>query len=154
MPDKNPPRAYDLTKPSEIERLVRECRGYIHTCRRDHHGTDREGRQFAIEALEALADGVWKLSAEHAPAKVSLASLAPTNEQELATARAIFNAKTPGADGRISGSTSYLQREMGIGYNKAARLIEQLEEEQFLTPPDSEGKRRLYAQGIEAAEEE
>ena len=50
----NPPRAYDLSKPDERLRLLREVRGYLHTCRRQHHGTDMEGRWFAIEAVEQL----------------------------------------------------------------------------------------------------
>lgn len=49
------PVAYDLDDPREVLRLYRECAGYLHTCRRDHHGTDREGREFAMDALAALA---------------------------------------------------------------------------------------------------
>lgn len=40
-------------------------------------------------------------------------------------------------------STSYLQREMRIGYNRAARLIEQMEKEGIVTPVDALGKRYL-----------
>ena len=40
-------------------------------------------------------------------------------------------------------STSYLQREMRIGYNRAARLIEQMEKEGIVTPLDALGKRSL-----------
>jgi hypothetical protein len=50
----NPPRTYVLSDPKERQRLFREVRGYLHTCRREHHGTDWEGRRFAIEALDAL----------------------------------------------------------------------------------------------------
>lgn len=50
------PQPFDLTNPSEIRRLLLECEGYLHTCRRDHHGTDFEGRRYAMEALKALAD--------------------------------------------------------------------------------------------------
>ena len=52
----NKPRPYDLSDREEIFRLARECAGYLHTCRGDHHGTDWEGRKFAIDALEAI----WK----------------------------------------------------------------------------------------------
>lgn len=51
----NKPRAYDINDPAEIARLYRECSGYLKTCRRHHHGTDYEGRRFAIEALDRLA---------------------------------------------------------------------------------------------------
>jgi len=51
------PRPYDLSQPDEFRRLMREVRGYIHTCRREHHGTDFKGRQFAVEALEQICAG-------------------------------------------------------------------------------------------------
>ena len=50
------PRAFDLDNPAEIRRLLRECEGCLNTCRRDHHGTDFQGRQFAMVALRALAE--------------------------------------------------------------------------------------------------
>ena len=40
-------------------------------------------------------------------------------------------------------SISYLQRKLRIGYNKAANLIEQMEEEGILSSPDVQGKRRI-----------
>jgi hypothetical protein len=51
------PKPYDLNQPSELIRLLRECRGYLHTCRRDHHGTDFQGRQFAMEAIDRICSG-------------------------------------------------------------------------------------------------
>jgi hypothetical protein len=50
------PQAYDLTQKAEFLRLMREAAGYLMTCRSDHHGTDREGRNFAIAALKELAE--------------------------------------------------------------------------------------------------
>ncbi len=40
-------------------------------------------------------------------------------------------------------STSYIQRKLGIGYNKAARLVEQMEEEQLVSPANHVGKREI-----------
>ncbi len=40
-------------------------------------------------------------------------------------------------------SISYLQRKLGIGYNKAASLIEALESEGFLSAPNSKGERNI-----------
>lgn len=40
-------------------------------------------------------------------------------------------------------SISYLQRQMQIGYNRAARLMEQMEQRSVVTPPNSLGKRHL-----------
>jgi S-DNA-T family DNA segregation ATPase FtsK/SpoIIIE len=44
-------------------------------------------------------------------------------------------------DGKAS--TSYLQRRLGIGYNRAADLIERMESEGLISPADSVGRRRV-----------
>jgi len=40
-------------------------------------------------------------------------------------------------------STSYIQRKLGVGYNKAARLVEQMEDEGLVTPANHVGKREI-----------
>ncbi|MFN3953768.1 MAG: DNA translocase FtsK 4TM domain-containing protein [Pararhodobacter sp.] len=40
-------------------------------------------------------------------------------------------------------STSYIQRKLGIGYNKAARLVEQMEAQGVVTPANHVGKREI-----------
>ncbi len=40
-------------------------------------------------------------------------------------------------------STSYIQRKLGIGYNKAARLVEQMEEQGVVTRANHVGKREI-----------
>ena len=40
-------------------------------------------------------------------------------------------------------STSYIQRKLAIGYNKAARLVEQMEENGLVTPANHVGKRDI-----------
>ena len=44
-------------------------------------------------------------------------------------------------DGRAS--TSYIQRRLQIGYNRAARLIEQMEEQGVVSTPNPSGKREI-----------
>lgn len=46
------PRAYILTRKSEWLRMFREAASYLHVCRRQHHGTDWDGRRHLIAALE------------------------------------------------------------------------------------------------------
>ena len=41
-------------------------------------------------------------------------------------------------------STSFLQRKLGIGYNRAARIIDQMEEEKIVSPANHVGKREIY----------
>jgi S-DNA-T family DNA segregation ATPase FtsK/SpoIIIE len=40
-------------------------------------------------------------------------------------------------------STSYIQRKLGIGYNKAAKLVEQMEEHSVVSPANHVGKREI-----------
>ena len=40
-------------------------------------------------------------------------------------------------------STSYIQRKLAIGYNKAARLVEQMEEQGVVGPSNHVGKREV-----------
>ncbi len=42
-------------------------------------------------------------------------------------------------------STSYIQRRLSIGYNKAASLIERMEEEGLISPANHAGKREILA---------
>ena len=45
-------------------------------------------------------------------------------------------------DRRIS--ISYIQRKLSIGYNKAATIVERLEEEKIVSPANNSGKREIY----------
>ncbi|HSF91016.1 MAG TPA: DNA translocase FtsK, partial [Paracoccaceae bacterium] len=40
-------------------------------------------------------------------------------------------------------STSYIQRKLAIGYNKAARLVEQMEENSVVSSANHVGKRDI-----------
>ena len=40
-------------------------------------------------------------------------------------------------------STSYIQRKLAIGYNKAARLVEQMEDQGVVTQANAVGKREI-----------
>ena len=42
-------------------------------------------------------------------------------------------------------STSYIQRRLQIGYNRAASLIERMEQEGVVTPANHAGKRDILA---------
>jgi S-DNA-T family DNA segregation ATPase FtsK/SpoIIIE len=44
-------------------------------------------------------------------------------------------------------STSYLQRRLGVGYNKAASLIERMEDEGLISPANALGKREILGSG-------
>ncbi len=40
-------------------------------------------------------------------------------------------------------SISYVQRKLGVGFNKAANIIESLEKDGFLSAPDNRGHREI-----------
>jgi S-DNA-T family DNA segregation ATPase FtsK/SpoIIIE len=44
-------------------------------------------------------------------------------------------------------STSYIQRRLGIGYNRAASLIERMEKEELIGPANHAGKREILVPG-------
>jgi S-DNA-T family DNA segregation ATPase FtsK/SpoIIIE len=48
-------------------------------------------------------------------------------------------------------STSYIQRRLGIGYNRAATLIERMENEELIGPANHAGKREILVGDDEAA---
>ena len=41
------------------------------------------------------------------------------------------------------GSTSFIQRKLGIGYNAAARMVEKMEADGVLAKPNHVGKREV-----------
>ena len=51
-------------------------------------------------------------------------------------------------------STSYIQRRLGIGYNRAATLVEKMENEGLVGAPNHVGKREILAGKREQPSEE
>jgi len=49
-------------------------------------------------------------------------------------------------EGKVS--TSFIQRHLGIGYNKAAKLVEQMEKEGIITPANHVGKREILVRRV------
>lgn len=72
------------------------------------------------------------------------------DEDQLSFEQEILAAKTHLTDlkvskGKLIGCTSYIQRKMQIGYNHAARLLDELERRHFITAPDNNGERHGVA---------
>lgn len=63
------------------------------------------------------------------------------DENEIEQAKQLYRDKPKDPDGRMGGSTSYLQRRMKWGYNHAATIVEELEKRGFLSEPDRNGMR-------------
>jgi DNA segregation ATPase FtsK/SpoIIIE, S-DNA-T family len=49
-------------------------------------------------------------------------------------------------------STSYVQRRLGVGYNRAATLVERMENEGLIGPANHAGKREILVGGDDAAQ--
>lgn len=58
----------------------------------------------------------------------------------LATAAERYLRQKPG---ELTGCTSYVQRHLQCGYNRAAALLEILEQRGTITEPDATGKRHF-----------
>lgn len=65
---------------------------------------------------------------------------------DMEKAKQVYRDKPKDAQGRMTGSTSYLQRKMQWGYNHAAAVIEQLEADGWLTAPDHSGVRLVIGE--------
>ena len=59
----------------------------------------------------------------------------PENTPEVIEQARVFVMEKP--------STSYIQRKMQIGYNRAADLMDHFEEEGFVSAPMADGTRKL-----------
>jgi hypothetical protein len=119
------PRPYDLSNPDEIKRLLLECHGYLKTCHHKH-GTDWEGRQFAIDALHQYADG----RPVPAPAE---ASPTPVDELGKGLRERVLRVLEPlGAAAAVADATAMGDDEPITIYpplaRLAAKLIRELEE--------------------------
>jgi S-DNA-T family DNA segregation ATPase FtsK/SpoIIIE len=57
--------------------------------------------------------------------------------------RALYNKAVAIVKRDGKASTSYVQRCLKLGYNRAARIIEQMEREGIITPPNHAGKREI-----------
>ena len=51
--------------------------------------------------------------------------------------------RSPSSRNERKVSTSYIQRRLQIGYNRAARLIERMEEDGMISKPNHQGKREI-----------
>lgn len=62
----------------------------------------------------------------------------PSDEDQMLYQKAVAIVKRDG-----KASTSYIQRQLKIGYNRAARLIEQMEREGLVSPASATGRREI-----------
>ncbi len=103
----------------------------------------------ADEEVEAIADA---LRANGSPEYVDIRFTAPEEEEAARSSRSAGSGKSMAElyDEAVElvlrerrASTSYIQRRLGIGYNRAAELIDRMEDEGLVSPQDRRGKRKV-----------
>ncbi len=96
-----------------------------------------------VEWVKAQASPVYDEAA------LALAQESPTEDQEVDETyeRARELIMTTG-----QASASFLQRRLRVGYPRAARMIEHMEEEGLVSAPGRDGRREVLARGTAAAE--
>jgi S-DNA-T family DNA segregation ATPase FtsK/SpoIIIE len=100
----------------------------------------RQGMPSYVEAVteEPLEAGSFDPSGSSSSSSSSSGSGSSGGEQADSYARAIEIIALA-----QKASTSYLQRQLRVGYNNAARLIEQMEADGFVSKPDHVGRREV-----------
>lgn len=84
-----------------------------------------------------------KISFEAPPAKSSSGSVDKESEDEVGSDDDLYNKAVVIVRRDRKASISYVQRQLRIGYNRAAILIEKMEENGVVTAPNIAGKREL-----------
>jgi len=109
------------------------CTLNISTGKHDHPSTCHECTDGAMKAIEKW----FELNPQWKPAIA-----APEKEQEELDE--LLNSALAFVVTERKVSVSLIQRRFRIGYSRAARIVEQLENEGFISPPDANGKRDVW----------
>lgn len=92
-----------------------------------------------LEALGLLRDGLSSGSIEVVcVVELSTAGRALLSSGKTGAQRALTELQQKEV---LTGCTSYVQRKLQIGFNPAARLLDELEDGDYITPPDDNGMR-------------
>ncbi|SCZ12533.1 DNA translocase FtsK, partial [Microvirga guangxiensis] len=94
----------------------------------------RQGEPVYLEAVTACEDEPEEMDAPELSADDSDFGLASSDIYEQAVSVVIRHKKA---------STSYIQRRLQIGYNRAASLMERMEQEGIVGPANHAGKREI-----------
>ena len=105
----------------------------------------------SVDALLALANLIRELSRRQPTAPpvtwtdfpIAGIQFIPSDEDESDADRAMYEQAKEFVIRDNKASTSYVQRRLKIGYNRAARLIEKMEAEGIVGPANHVGKREV-----------
>ena len=105
------------------------------------------------EEVEAIADGLRK---QGAPSYIEDMFDRQQPASQTSDTGALSGTRAEGEDDLFEravalvvrdqkASISYIQRRLGIGYNRAASLMERMEQERLVGPANATGKREILA---------
>ena len=97
-----------------------------------------QGHPDYLDAITEDVEGVAEGSAEGAPPPGSMDAEEAGDLYDRAVAIVLRDRKC---------STSYIQRRLSVGYNKAASLVERMEKEGLVAPANHAGKREILVGG-------
>jgi len=106
-----------------------------------------QGCFLADDEIDRVVDWCRKQAAVHYDESITRFALEEGEEGEGSGAGSGRDPLFPEAQEIVQqtlrASVSYLQRRLKIGYNRAARIMEELEEAGIVTPPDAQGNRKV-----------
>ncbi|MFV0474528.1 MAG: DNA translocase FtsK, partial [Pikeienuella sp.] len=107
---------------------------------------------------EEVEEVVRHLKTQGAPEYINAVTEGGDDDEEAAAIDEILGLGGDGSDDQLYDqavmivardrkcSTSYIQRKLAIGYNKAARLVEQMEDQGVVSPANHVGKREVLVE--------
>lgn len=102
-----------------------------------------QGAYISIQEIETIVDFIKSQGVEPPKKEIKEEEIIQFNNEEEEIDDELYEKAVSIVEMTGYGSTSMIQRKLKIGYNRAARLIERMEEEGIVSPPDGSKPRKV-----------